>query len=349
MFALEDPFVNPTDRSNFPADSTDSKTRVLLVDDNDDVREVIGVGLELLGYQIAGAPNGNQAIEQLLAFQPDILIMDQGLPDILGIEVGRQIRALENASQKNRKTLLVLLTGTDGQALRELATQAGFDGFFVKPIRVSTISEWIQSRIEDAKGSSFFPHETNPGIEVSLPESFTVASFAFEGTFENSEQVATADLNSDTIQYFSDKFSRLSGDLELPFEGRLTGDLDAVEYQICSEFNGAYILYYLGDDIIFASLLLRGVDENAETELAQVFKFLLLDTDDDDDPTEEEIDEILGMDEFDFFAIDVRPVVFQIPCSTEADDLETSQAIARMDRHLAAAFLGMDRNGRHTP
>lgn len=195
------------------------------------------------------------------------------------------------------------------------------------------------------------PHELNPGIALSLPELFTVASFAFEGTFENSEQVASADLDSETIQYFSDKFSRLSGDLELPFEGRLPGDLDAVEYQICSDFNGAYILYFLGDDIIFASLLLRGVDENAETELAQVFKFLLLDTDDDDDddPTEEEIDEILGMDEFNFFAIDVRPVVFQIPCSTEADDLETNQSVARMDRNLAAAFFGMVRNERPTP
>lgn len=130
-------------------DSTDSdiKTRVLLVDDNDDIREVIGVGLDMLGLQIAKAATGKEAIEQFSLFRPDVMIVDQGLPDMPGIEVGRQVRTMDS-SESGTEVILALLTGTDGQTLREMASQTGFAGFFVKPIKIQTIFEWIQERCQ---------------------------------------------------------------------------------------------------------------------------------------------------------------------------------------------------------
>ena len=69
--------------------------------------------------------------------------------------------------------------------------------------------------------------------------------------------------------HFEKKLAHLSGDLELPFEDRLPGDSDFIEYRIGSDLNGAYVLYYFHDEVIFSSLLLSGTDELAETELMQ--------------------------------------------------------------------------------
>lgn len=120
-----------------------AKTKILLVDDNDDIRDVFGIGLEMLGYQYIGVANGTDALEQFPLFKPDIMIVDQGLPDIQGTEIGRQVRAM--ASGQNIS--IALLTGTDSQDLRDQATQSGFDQFFVKPVRIKVIAEWIQAQL----------------------------------------------------------------------------------------------------------------------------------------------------------------------------------------------------------
>lgn len=119
----------------------DDKIKVLLVDDNDDIREVFGIGLDMLGFQIAQAATGTDAVKMFSKFNPDVVIVDQGLPDILGTEVGRQIRGMESST----RAAMAILTGTDGQALRDLAIEIGFDEFFVKPVKINTIAEWIQN------------------------------------------------------------------------------------------------------------------------------------------------------------------------------------------------------------
>lgn len=126
-----------------PIGRIESRIKVLLIDDNDDIREVFGTGLELLGCRTAGAATGQEAIEHFLAFQPDVVLVDQGLPDMLGIEVGQKIRAMEPRTD----VVLALVTGTDGQGLRELASDSGFDGFFVKPVKIQTIFDWITSSL----------------------------------------------------------------------------------------------------------------------------------------------------------------------------------------------------------
>lgn len=116
----------------------------MLVDDNMDVRMVIAMGLEHLGYDVIECVDGREALRRCDEETPDVAIIDQGLPDIRGIEVGQQIL------QANQRPLVVaLLTGSDGPELRQQAKTAGFDGFLVKPIRIQSLAEWIEARIED--------------------------------------------------------------------------------------------------------------------------------------------------------------------------------------------------------
>jgi len=110
-----------------------------------DVRAVITMGLEHLGYHVIECVDGRNAIEKFAVEKPDVTIIDQGLPDIQGIEVGRQIKEMAN----HRPIAIALLTGSDSLAIREQANEAGFDGFLVKPIRIQLLSEWIDSQIEN--------------------------------------------------------------------------------------------------------------------------------------------------------------------------------------------------------
>lgn len=174
---------------------------------------------------------------------------------------------------------------------------------------------------------------------------FPVAVYSAQGDRLQTEKVITADLDSNYIDYFDNKFRHLSGDLELPLEDQLPGGFDYLEYRIGSDRNGAYVLYYFHDEVIFASLMLSGTESVVETELMQVFRFLLLDTQDDDEPTEEEIEQVLASEAFDFESLESRPAIFEVQLSDPAPADETIPVnhVIRLNRHLGAAFFAIDR------
>ena len=113
---------------------------ILLADDNEDVLVVTKSSLELLGYRVVECSSGREAIKSFAAIQPDALIIDLGLSDISGIEVGQRLKAMNIA--KNCR--LILYTGTDEPSLRDAAAKAGFDDFLVKPVRMNVLAECIE-------------------------------------------------------------------------------------------------------------------------------------------------------------------------------------------------------------
>ena len=133
--------VNTT--TNGVPDPAPSKTKVLLVDDSEDVLVVIQLSLEMLGYDVVACTDGAQAIKQFRATNPSIAIIDLGLPDMSGIEVGRQIRTIQNGIN----CPLILLTGNDGSKIRDEAQKAGFSDFLVKPVRIGSLSQCIAKRM----------------------------------------------------------------------------------------------------------------------------------------------------------------------------------------------------------
>ncbi|MGH7277125.1 MAG: hybrid sensor histidine kinase/response regulator [Candidatus Rokuibacteriota bacterium] len=104
--------------------------RVLIVEDNDDSREMLREFLRFEGHDVHEAADGAAAVEQALRLAPDVTLVDVGLPVIDGYEVARRIRR----DPAGAHLYLVALTGYGRAEDRERALAAGFDVHLVKPV-----------------------------------------------------------------------------------------------------------------------------------------------------------------------------------------------------------------------
>jgi signal transduction histidine kinase len=104
--------------------------RVLLIEDNADSREMLKVALEMSGHIVHEAADAAQGIAAAHTWQPDVAVVDIGLPGADGYEVGKRLRGLPGGN----KLFLVALTGYGQPADRRRSEEAGFDVHLVKPI-----------------------------------------------------------------------------------------------------------------------------------------------------------------------------------------------------------------------
>ncbi len=108
----------------------DTAKRILIVDDNEDGAITLAQLLELKGHEVQTAFTGVSAIEHASEFNPDIVFLDIGLPDLNGYEVAKKLRALP----KGENFSLIALTGYGQAHDRQTALDSGFNDHFVKPI-----------------------------------------------------------------------------------------------------------------------------------------------------------------------------------------------------------------------
>ncbi|HLT90712.1 MAG TPA: ATP-binding protein [Woeseiaceae bacterium] len=104
--------------------------RILVVDDNVDAAESISQLLRVAGHETHVAHDGLQAIEASARLDPDIVILDIGLPSVDGYEVARAIRGRGNGGHPR----LIALTGWGQDEDKRLAAEAGFDRHLTKPV-----------------------------------------------------------------------------------------------------------------------------------------------------------------------------------------------------------------------
>jgi two-component system, sensor histidine kinase len=106
---------------------------VLIVEDDDDSREMLGELVSAFGHRAIGAANAAEALAQAKDQKPDVALIDIGLPEIDGCELARLLR-LAMVETPGLRTRLVALTGYSDGPMRESAGAAGFDAYVVKPI-----------------------------------------------------------------------------------------------------------------------------------------------------------------------------------------------------------------------
>jgi signal transduction histidine kinase/ActR/RegA family two-component response regulator len=104
--------------------------QVMVVDDNVDAAEMLAMFVETMGHDVHIEYDSLQALARLETVHPDVFLLDIGLPDLDGYELARRIRALPAVAN----AMLVAVTGYGDDHARMLATQAGFDHHFVKPL-----------------------------------------------------------------------------------------------------------------------------------------------------------------------------------------------------------------------
>ena len=114
---------------------------VLLVDDDVDSRELLGILLEHAGHDVIQAGTAREGIDLLLERRPRAAIVDIGLPDMSGLEVARRVR--DSLGQDGVK--LIALTGFGQQKDRDAAAAAGFDHHLVKPLDFETIETMLRA------------------------------------------------------------------------------------------------------------------------------------------------------------------------------------------------------------
>lgn len=113
--------------------------RVLVVDDNVDSAETLSELLPLWGHDARLAHDGPQALEVARAFQPEVVLLDIGLPGMDGFEVARRIRA-----EKIPVRQLLAMTGYGEDEDRQKAKDAGFDGHLVKPVDPDALQKLLE-------------------------------------------------------------------------------------------------------------------------------------------------------------------------------------------------------------
>ena len=133
-FTVRLPTVDTPDKSEPLTDPSRAAMppgmRILVVEDGEDAREMLQAMLSLHGHEVRTAETGLAAVAEAVRFEPDLVLLDIGLPDIDGYEVARRLRALE----RGHRMRLVALTGYGQSEDEARAYAAGFDLHVTKPV-----------------------------------------------------------------------------------------------------------------------------------------------------------------------------------------------------------------------
>jgi two-component system CheB/CheR fusion protein len=121
------------------AKSKGMRLRVLVVDDNLEVAQSAALLLEHWGHECRMAYDGPRALEEARTWQPEVILLDIGMPEMDGYEVARRLRE----QQGSRGMVLVAMTGYGQEEDRRRAREAGFDYHMVKPVRVEDLDELL--------------------------------------------------------------------------------------------------------------------------------------------------------------------------------------------------------------
>jgi two-component system response regulator MprA len=106
--------------------SSDRDPRVLVVEDDEEIAQVLQRSLRLDGYEVRLAADGETALAEASAYHPDLVILDLGLPRLDGIEVARRLRAGDDVP-------ILMLTARDAVESRVEGLDSGADDYLVKP------------------------------------------------------------------------------------------------------------------------------------------------------------------------------------------------------------------------
>jgi signal transduction histidine kinase/ActR/RegA family two-component response regulator len=117
--------------------------RIVVVDDNADIRDLLQIKLKKLGHDVETAADGQTGLQRIVSARPDVAIIDIGMPGLDGYELARQLR-----QTLSKEILLIALTGFGQSEDKEKAAAAGFDEHLTKPIRAEDLQRIFVRRFQ---------------------------------------------------------------------------------------------------------------------------------------------------------------------------------------------------------
>ncbi len=145
--------------------------KVLVIDDERDVLDVVSYNLLKDGYQVETAGNGIEGLQKAEDFLPDLILLDIMMPDMDGIEVCRRLREQDRFDN----TLIAFLTARGEDYTQVMALDYGGDDFIIKPIKPNVLKSRIRALLRRTRRI-----EEDPGSVITLddlsidPEKFEV-------------------------------------------------------------------------------------------------------------------------------------------------------------------------------
>jgi DNA-binding response OmpR family regulator len=117
--------------------------KIVIVDDNRDAADALGVHLQAAGYQVMVTYSGKEAWQTCKAFLPSVMVVDIGMPRLNGFQLARRIRR----TGWGMDALLIAVTGWGRSGDTQLAKFVGFDHYCEKPIDFLEIERLVQSTV----------------------------------------------------------------------------------------------------------------------------------------------------------------------------------------------------------
>jgi two-component system OmpR family response regulator len=121
--------------------TTASRPKLLIVDDAPDMRTLLAKYFQQASFQTITASTGQQALDRFRRDAPDIILLDLGLPDVDGIDVCRQIRAISAVP-------IAMLTKRQSAADRQLGLEAGATAYLTKPFDAATVLATVRQLLQ---------------------------------------------------------------------------------------------------------------------------------------------------------------------------------------------------------
>ncbi|MBX2993766.1 MAG: response regulator transcription factor [Bdellovibrionaceae bacterium] len=129
--------------------SQTTSLRILVVEDENEIREFLVSQFEDHGMHAEGLSNGDAFLQRLEQFQPNIIVMDQMMPGKSGTELIRELRG----SLKFSEVPVIVLTGLDGEAEKVAALEMGADDYVTKPFSVKEVVARVQALVRRSQAT----------------------------------------------------------------------------------------------------------------------------------------------------------------------------------------------------
>ena len=122
-------------------------TKILVVDDDQDIVEILRYNLSLNGYDVKSAVNGKEAIKKAKLFIPDIILLDVMMPVMDGIEACSKIKIIPSLTN----TIIIFLSARSEEFTQITAFDAGGDDYISKPVKPKILLKKIESILKRLK------------------------------------------------------------------------------------------------------------------------------------------------------------------------------------------------------
>ena len=144
--------------------------KILVVDDDPDIVEILRYNLSLAGYDVKSAVNGKEAIKKAKLFIPEIILLDIMMPEMDGIEACPQLKEISSLSN----TIIIFLSARNEDFTQIAAFDAGGDDYVSKPIKPKILLKKINSILKRMKSSNSENHVIDLGDVIINRNTYSV-------------------------------------------------------------------------------------------------------------------------------------------------------------------------------